>query len=224
MNKKNIRNIALGSIFTLTIFGAALHNNIIKLPIEAEMDVQYAADFRDDKILVGASHNVFVGKVIKQVGTKSLGFGPETQFEVEVIHNIKGDLQKKVVLEQFGGYENGILYLVHGGDVLGPDKTGVEKGDPLLKVGSTYVFATRYNASENWHTISIPPFDKKLISENSKLSNSELKVLALKDPRVMQLQEAYKNEVLFDGDVKTNNTRNSYVSTHPVNTNTTKTK
>lgn len=209
MSKKLIKNVALSGVLGVLAFGALLHNNILHLPFQREVHTQYIADLSNDRILMGASHNVFVGKVIKQVGTKDTGAGPETQFEVEVVDNIKGKLQGNVVVEQFGGYKNGVLYLVHGGDTMVPETT---QGDGLLVPGSTYLFATRYNKKENWYTISAPPFDKKLLSESKKLSNSELKVLARNDARVRQLQEAYKNEILLDLDIKSGNTLNSYTS------------
>jgi hypothetical protein len=64
----------------------------------------YAANYADDAILMGASHNVFVGKVIAQVGNKELAGSPITQFSVEVMSNTKGDLKDTVVVNQLAGY------------------------------------------------------------------------------------------------------------------------
>src|ERR1041385_5609136 len=47
------------------------------------MDPIYSADFSNDQILVGASHHIFVGRVLRQIGSTDLGIGTETQFEVE---------------------------------------------------------------------------------------------------------------------------------------------
>jgi hypothetical protein len=223
MIKNSSKIIALGSIITLFAFGLALHNNILKLPIERLSDPQDIVDFSNDKLLMGASHNVFVGKVKTQVSTKDRGAGPETQFAVDVVHNIKGSLTGTVKINQFGGYQNGILYLMDS-DIFEPSDSSQGHGDKLLEPGKTYLFSTRYNPEENWYTLVSHSNSRKLMSSDKNLKISQLKSLSEKDPRVIQLQEAYKNEILFDIDVKTNNTRNSYASTHPVNTNTTKTK
>lgn len=47
----------------------------------------------------GLSKDVFVGKVIKQDGTKSLDSTPETQFKVEVSYNVKGKFNGTVIEE-----------------------------------------------------------------------------------------------------------------------------
>ncbi len=208
--KNSSKIVALGSIVTIFAFGLALHNNVIKLPIERFNDPQDIVDFRDDKLLMGATHNVFVGKVLKQVGTKDRGAGPETQFSVDVVSNLKGNLTGTVTVNQFGGYKDGILYVMDS-DISVPVSTQ-GRGDRLLEPGKTYLFASRYSDVENWYTIVSHPNARKLISSDKSLSMKQLQLLVHKDPRVAQLQEAYKNEVLFGVDVKTSNTRNSYQS------------
>lgn len=214
MSKNFTKGIAISSLIGIFIFGIAVHKNIIKFPIEKTIEVQYAADFSDDKILMGSSHHVFAGKVLKQVGTKSLDGTPETQFEVEVVYNIKGNLSGKAVVNQTGGYMNGVLYLVHGGDVVLPQESAnrVPNADSLFVPGSTYLFATRYNKEEDWHTSLSHPNAKKLISANKNLTFEQLKLLAEKDVRVIQLKEAYKSEIPFEIDVKSGNQLNSYSS------------
>lgn len=208
MTKKLIsKNIIMGSIVLIAVFSIGLYTNIIKLPITKTVSPQYIADFTDDRILMGASHNVFIGKVIKQVGDKSLGGTPETQFTVDVLLNIKGNLQGEVMVNQSGGYKNGILYLVSDGDIVTSE---IKDGDELLTPGSTYLFATRYNSAENWYTLISHPSGKKLISRDKVLDKIQLETLAKSDERTKKLQEAYKNEIPLDIDVKNNNTRNSY--------------
>lgn len=206
------KNIIIGSVAIIAIFGMGLYTNIIKLPITRMISPQYIKDFSDNRVLMGASHNVFVGKVIKQTGSKRLGAAPETQFAVDVILNIKGDLQGTAVVNQFGGYKNGILYLVRGGDVIGPvDKENADT-DFLLNPGVTYLFTTRYNSEENWHTATSHPSGRKVISRDVNLDRAGLEMLAQNDEKVAILREAYKNEILLDEDVKQNNARNSYQS------------
>lgn len=173
----------------------------------------YAADFANDKILIGGSHNVFIGKVIEQAGTSTGAVGPETEFSVQVISNIKGNLQATVIVRQIGGYKDGVLYMVEGGpqegDVVGPANDG---SDYMLQPGNTYLFATRYNADHNWHTLNSFSTARETISTNSALNTAQLQSLAARDARVQELQAAYPKEVLLVADISHSNTLNSYQS------------
>jgi len=96
----------------------------------------YAANYADDSILMGASHNVFVGMVIAQVGNRELAGSPTTQFSVEVISNIKGNLKDTVIVNQLAGYRGGTLYVM-------------DENSKLLEIGSTYLFAGLMGISPN---------------------------------------------------------------------------
>ena len=83
----------------------------------------------------------------------------------------------------------------------------------ILKTGSTYLFATRYNSKENWYTLNSYPTASKILNTNkNNLNNSQLKFLTENDPRVQTLKTAYKNEIPLDADVKNNKALNSYKS------------
>ena len=204
MNKKLIRTSIAGAVFTVGAFAAAFHSNVIHLPFQADVHTQNVVDFQNDKALMGASHNVFVGRVVKQVGTKTRVEVPETQFSVEVVSNIKGNLTGTVVVDQFGGYKNGVLYVVDGESAHELDGTtagAVGSTTGLLEIGKTYLFATRYSVDEKWYTLISDPAAKKMLSGDFA-----------KDSRVIALQKAYKNEILLDADVQAKTTFNSYKS------------
>jgi hypothetical protein len=171
-----------------------------------EMDFIYPANYADSRILVGASQNIFVGKVLGQLGTRDRGIGLETQFLVWIIFNIKGSLQGTVTVDQLGGYENGRLYVT--GD--GSESTGY-----LLQPGVTYLLATRRNGAYDWYTLNSFPAATKVISTDFVQSDAALQLLAQKDSRVRELQAAYPNEVSLKADIAHNNTGNSYQSLHP---------
>jgi Matrixin len=99
----------------------------------------YVADFSDPRRLVGAVDNVFVGRVADEHGTTILDDEPETQFVVEVLENIKGSLDRKVIVNQEGG--------VHGDEVV------VVEGDTPLRAGEVYLFATAVYEAKGWHTL-----------------------------------------------------------------------
>jgi len=212
MNIRQLLTFSLGLAVGFSLFIFANTNSGFRLDANkqkiVESDVQYVADFSNDKVLVGASHNIFIGKVVQSLGSKDLGNGPETQYSVEVIDNIKGNLQGNVTVDQEGGYVNGILY------VIGDDASLPQKDDTnyLLQPGATYLLATRYNQKENWYTLNSYPTASKLLSSDSTMDYGQLKTLAEQDQRVQQLKVAYPNEILLDADVQHNNALNSYKS------------
>lgn len=159
----------------------------------------YSADYSDNTILMGASHNVFVGKVIAQVGNEEFAGMPATQFRVEVITNIKGELEKEIIVNQQGGYENGNLFLV-------------EDGSGLLHPGSTYILATRYDEKRDRYTLNSHENASKLLSTDGSKSNTDLKALADNDEKVKALEAAYPDEKLLNADIDHSNTRNEFKS------------
>ncbi len=207
--RNKIFSFILPLLAALLIFGGAfLVSRSDAAPQVRTMDAEYAADFSDNRILMGASHNVFVGKVIRQTGEKERGIGPETQYQVVVIENIKGNLEGTVTVDQEGGYRDNILYVMDG-DI---GTTGKDANAYLLQPGSTYLLATRYNPEEDWHTLNSYPTAKELISSDSSATNDYLLLRTDADPRVKSLKAAYPHEILLQADIAHNNTKNSYES------------
>jgi hypothetical protein len=165
------------------------------------MHAQYPADFSEDENLVGAADNIFVGKVISGYGNKQRGSGPETQFKVEVVDNIKGELNGEVVVNQQGGYRDGELYVFEGDLFSDNDK------ESLLQVGSTYLFSTRKSELNNWYTlISYPEANVLLAPEERYITKAEIK----EHKRVKELTSAYPKEKHLKADVANSRVRNSY--------------
>lgn len=125
----------------------------------------------DDRKLSGIAHNVFIGEVNAQIGNKKLGNYPESQFKVEVLQNIKGSLNGSVTVNQQGGYDWNRLMLI--------------QGDRLLEVGKTYLFATRINQEQNWHTL-IPEYGD--IPIDSDVKRKDL---------IERFTKAHKEEIPF---------------------------
>lgn len=146
-------------------------NNPPENPIIRTIETNTVIDINNPREVVGFSDNVFLGKVIKQVGTKSLNAYPETQFEVEVLDNIKGELKDTIKVNQQGGYDGEYLFLM--------------ENDKLLVEGQTYLFATRYLKEENWHTVIPVGGD---IPFNSDEEKKEL---------IEKYKKAYKEEIPF---------------------------
>ncbi len=194
MFKKYSKNIAIGALLAITIAAVGIYTSVIKLPIEQKMYSQLISGLDNNEILIGASHNVFVGRVIKEVGNEKIGKRPQTQFSVKVIHNIKGNLENDVIVNQLGGYRNGMLITYNDSS--------------LLAHGETYLFATRYDKEKEWYTLSSHENGQHLISKDLDLKEADV----VNNLKVEQMKESYKNEVLLDADLRHNNTLNSYKS------------
>lgn len=150
----------------------------------------YLLDFNNDAAFVGATDNLFVGKVIRQSGTKSIIRNiPSSQFEVNVILNIKGNLQGTISVNQLGGSAD-----------------SAEEG--LLSPNSTYLFATR----GEFHTLTFGSYASSLLTSDKSLTNEQLRILVQSNKRVKDLQIAYPNEVSMDADTAHNRTPNSFRS------------
>lgn len=112
----------------------------------------YAFDAKDKRKLVGYATNVFKGRVLEDVGYEGeplSGPGnkvlPQTQFSVEVLGNIKGNITGTVVLDRTGGYDE------EGREV------HVEGASPP-EPGREYVFSTGYDRETGWYTVVALPY------------------------------------------------------------------
>lgn len=189
-------------------FSTYVHPKPLPVEVPAEHYLLYPGDPEDDHVVMGASHNVFIGKVLAQTGNKETEIGPRTQYQVQVIGNIKGELVDIVTIDMLGGYDSeGKLVLVES------DNLGAE--DALFQPGSTYLFAARYNAQEDWYTVIAHPNARKVLSKDASLLAPTLKALAEQDEKVKKFEAAYVSEVPDKADVANNNTRNGFQSLPP---------
>ena len=172
---------------------------------------EFVADESDPKILMGGSQYVFVAKILRQVGNETnIAWMPKTQFEAEVISNIKGNVQGKIIVSQVGGFYNGVLYVANG-DLLGPANS--PSAGRLLQVGSTYLLPTRYLPSFSpYYGISFFPGTITLISNDPNLTMLQLKTEAESNLKYRELLEAYPNEILLSADIQHGYTQNSFQS------------
>lgn len=181
----------------LLVLGVAIHLNLIVFPYVISTEVSYLPGLEDNRVLVGASHNVFVGKVLRKIGQTSGEAGPLTRFEIQIVTNVKGTLKGKVIVSQEGGYRNGILRLV--------------ENQSLMNVGTTYVFTTRGNEESGYLATSYPR-GWFVVSTDATQTIEQLQALAAIDQTVLALQDAYMNEILLQVDVDNNQAFNSYQS------------
>lgn len=138
----------------------------------AGAEVSYSFNVADKRQLVAFADNVFVGRVTKQVGSVSLPTSspdvrlPESQFAVEVIDNIKGQLQGTVEVSQFGGPVD--VVVERGGRRVTERTVDLMEGDKLLKPGELVLLATRPSDSGGGHTIVAQPFADRRIRSRAE--------------------------------------------------------
>lgn len=113
-------------------------------------------DYTDKKVLAQAVDNIFIGEVIREVGTEEYTGSPNTQFLVRITQNIKGALLGDITINQEGGYfkEKGKLYL------LSYEKT------PLLKENQMYLFAVT-NTKKGYFEM-LPKYGSKLLDNEEE--------------------------------------------------------
>ena len=137
-----------------------------EVPVE-HVDVTYSFEPEDTNKLVGFAKDVFIGRVVEEVGaegqpTANPGFTfPQTQFSVEVRDNIKGNLTGKATVNQEGGY---VTFTPDGAKEPVRELLLIE-GAPLLKPGEEYVFSTTYTADRGWHNIATQPYGARLVGD-----------------------------------------------------------
>ncbi|CAA9426246.1 MAG: hypothetical protein AVDCRST_MAG80-249 [uncultured Rubrobacteraceae bacterium] len=133
-----------------------------------DMEVRYAFDAMDLRELVGFATNVFVGEVVEEAGSEGAPLSgpgervlPRTQFSVEVLKNVKGEVEGAVTVSQTGGYDED-----EGREVR-------VEGDSLLKPGKKYLFVTSYDPEEDWYTVVAQPFGDVLVEGEARRSDVE---------------------------------------------------
>lgn len=186
------KKLIIFSVAITAAVGMGLHANVIKLPITNTIYYQWGPEVGSYEGTMKAVSNVFVGKVIKQTGSKARFEFPETQFAVEVLQNIKGDLQGEVIVSQEGGYRDGVLYRSSEDITVSIDEPVRGKDDGLMKEGETYLFVTRYSEMGKWYDSYSHPYGTKLLSRNKDLKGDALRALYEKDEKYVKLKESYE--------------------------------
>jgi hypothetical protein len=217
MNNKNIKYIVASIVLVVIavallkfeVFPGKKTNNIVV------SKAIYVDNFSDNRVLAGSADNIFVGKVIRQMGNKSNRpwRGAEGQFETKVIMNIKGNLEGSVIVDQIGGYKDGKFYM-QGLDFAVGNMSKPE--DYVLNPGSTYLFASRQDDQENWQIVSIPGLSWQIISSDSDISEVQLLQIIKSSDSVLALKEAYINEIHTRADISHGRNTNAFNSL-PVN-------
>ncbi len=189
------KKLIISSLFVLSFFSVWFITYETLKPDVIYSDVEYWADFRDDRRVLWVVDNMFVWRVIENLWIAKDTWGsdfPRTDFKVEVLYNVKWKLKWEVVVRQQWGYKRWILVL--------------RRWDTYIQEGEVYLFT----ASWNTKTIMSHPNWKHLITSDKNISEKELKKLIKENIKVKDFRKAYKDEIQFLSDSKDRIYKNKY--------------
>lgn len=107
-------------------------------------EAMFAFDIDDQRKVAGGADAVFVGTVLEQLSSVSrMEPFPETQFSVHVNSVLKGDVTGDITVSQQGGFDPATNTLL------------LMEDDPLLEVGSAYIFSTNLDPASGWHNVTV---------------------------------------------------------------------
>lgn len=125
MKKKIILAVALA---ILVLFGYVA--GVTKKGAEALINV-VIADLRDMQSVVDSVNCIFVG-VVKESDTLIFDYDGKSEFQVQVVKNIKGELPTETTVYKHGGH------FINGNEVI--VKADDESYTPMPEVGKQYLF------------------------------------------------------------------------------------
>ena len=125
MKKKIILAVAL---LILVLFGYVA--GVTKKGAEALINV-VVADLRDMQSVVDSVNCIFVG-VVKESDTLIFDYDGKSEFKVQVVKNIKGELPTETTVYKYGGR------FINGNEVI--VKVDDESYTPMPEVGKQYLF------------------------------------------------------------------------------------
>lgn len=125
MKKKIILAVALA---ILVLFGYVA--GVTKKGAEALINV-VVADLRDMQSVVDSVNCIFVG-VVKDSNTLIFDYDGKSEFQVQVVKNIKGELPTETTVYKHGGH------FINGNEVI--VKADDESYTPMPEVGKQYLF------------------------------------------------------------------------------------
>jgi hypothetical protein len=146
-------------------------------------------DYGNPRWFMGEYSNVFVGKVNQVVGEKTVVGIRVIEFSVRPLYNIKGRLTDSIILTSAN---------------LSPH--------PMLAPGKTFVIGARYDASDGTYSTGASIYSFVVVSDDEAASDAELIAVAKRNPRVIELQNAYPCEIVSAPDAVTGGAYNAYAT------------
>ena len=194
--KKILKRILV--VLVILVMGVGIYAGVLialdREPIISEVHASYIIDMYDLDVITGFVDHVFVGRVVRNAGTVSIDGSPFTNYEVEVLEVIKGDLMPGVVVpvEKWGGpILHWLVFLLNRGRI----PYLVRENDSLPQTDNIYVF--RASTGEDGSMLLAGPNSNNLLIENAEVAGGIVPQAAYSDYYAAAI-EAYENEVLFE--------------------------
>lgn len=127
MKKKILLAISLIILLALLLLGYVA--GVTKKGAEALINV--VVDLRDMQSVVDSVNCIFVG-VVKDSNTLIFDYDGKSEFQVQVVKNIKGELPTETIVYKHGGH------FINGNEVI--VKADDESYTPMPEVGKQYLF------------------------------------------------------------------------------------
>lgn len=146
----------------------------------------------DIRAVAGVFSDIFVGRVVKKIGTQDGGGGPvSTLYSVIVVDSLKGDAKGTVTVRQLGGYHN-FQWTVIEGDLgeVSPIFDRKKLKESFLQPGETYLLVTSYSSEKDRYTMGWGPEPTRPLNIDSSATDAEARVAAAQDAYVKDMIEA----------------------------------
>ena len=192
--KKIIFIASIMAIFLVNVVIFNIYNKKSTIYSEAK----YIADFNDNTKVSWFADNLFVWEIVENVWWIEENGIQNTLFKVHVLYNIKWQLKWTITIKQEWWYDtHWNLY--------------IWEWTELFKEKWVYLFASRW---EDYQILSHTNWSHLLFfDENIKKGDLENKIIS--HQIVKEFQEAYKNEVYFEGNFKISSEKNAYKDLTP---------
>ena len=128
MKKKILLTISLIILLALLLLGYVA--GVTKKGAEALINV-VTADLRDMQSVVDSVNCIFVG-VVKESDTLIFDYDGKSEFQLQIVENIKGELPSETTFYKHGGH------FINGNEVI--VKADDESYTPMPEVGKQYLF------------------------------------------------------------------------------------
>ncbi|MFE3542810.1 hypothetical protein ACFXK0_07565 [Nocardia sp. NPDC059177] len=184
------RGVVVAAAIVLAGAAGCTHNPDLHdpAPTFTHVDTAPAFDTSEPRALAGWADAIFAGTVLERSGSASRTALPETQFRVEVIATLKGDLGHVVTVNQ------------EGGNVPGTNEIVVVDGDPLIAAGTSYLFATRYSPEMDWYTIASGVGDIELTADEMRAVRAGARAPGAPEPeQIKKMRDAIAGQIPFRG-------------------------
>ena len=199
--KKILKRVVV--VLAVFILGVGIYTGILfaldRDPIISDVRAFWVIDVHDLNAVTGLSDHVFVGRVVSNIGVTfpTDSHMPFTNYEIEVIEVIKGDLMPGIIIpaQKAGGPArfNLFAFLLTGGRAY----HFIHENDFLPQAGNAYVFRAS-NMDNGIIDIARGPNAQHLLVQESEAMSDDIVLHVAYSDHYAAAVYAYENQVPFE--------------------------